>query len=93
METKSATFEGKITTEETTLQCGDLNDEMFALFFKLVLQMKPAILHRPRGELELVTSIGLVVDAAGSTSRSASATLQLKSEEFLSKKLRKFIQN
>ncbi|XP_023337697.1 endoplasmic reticulum membrane-associated RNA degradation protein isoform X4 [Eurytemora carolleeae] len=64
-------------------------DEACSIVLHLILN----VLHidqenGPRDEIELVTSVGLVVDAATLTSNNAAVTLQYKSVDFLAKKMR-----
>ena len=85
---KSLTCDNEVSTDSTFSLEESLNEENFADFSKCLLALKPAILHRPRDEIELVTSVGLVVDAATLTSNNAAVTLQYKSVDFLAKKMR-----
>ncbi|XP_023337695.1 endoplasmic reticulum membrane-associated RNA degradation protein isoform X2 [Eurytemora carolleeae] len=85
---KSLTCDNKVSTDSTFSLEESFKEENFADFSKCLLALKPAILHRPRDEIELVTSVGLVVDAATLTSNNAAVTLQYKSVDFLAKKMR-----
>ena len=76
---KSLTCNNEVSTDSTFSLEESLNEENFVDFSKCLLSLKPAILHRPRDEIELVTSVGLVVDAATLTSNNAAVTLQYKS--------------
>ena len=78
----------EVLSDSTFSLEASLNQEKFADFSKCLLALKPAILHRPRDEIELVTYIGLVVDAATLTSNNTTVTLKHKSEDFLAKKMR-----